>query len=162
MEHWAVTVDTLYEKALSNTPLLFKPSVQPMEDIIRCLVNDHLQTDEINGLQDILPSPLFSQNSNAINPPMYVAGNIYGLAGATWLLQKEELRTLSRKLSSNLYILPSSIQEIIIIPYTDRISKDNLLTMVQEVNSTQVAPDEFLADNVYLYTREDDSILPLF
>lgn len=162
MEQWVITVDNLYEKALENTPLLFKPSVQPMEDIIRGIISDkHPSGDGTDGMDEFLPE-LLTQQHLFNNPPMFVAGNRCGLGGAAYMLQKGELHTLSHKLNSNLYILPSSIHELMIIPYTDSISKDALLTMVQEVNATQVAPDEFLADNVYLYIREEDTVLPLF
>jgi hypothetical protein len=163
MEQWAVTADILNKKALENTPLLFEFTVQPMEDIISSIINDQLlPCDDNNGMNKNLPDFLYPRNSSGKIPAMYVASNKYGLNGAAWLLQKNELQALSRKLSSNLYILPSSIHEIIVIPYTNGISKNDLFTMVQEVNTTQVAPDEFLADNVYLYTQEDDAILPLF
>jgi hypothetical protein len=163
MEQWAVTVDNLYENAIENTPLLFKPSVQPMEDIIKGIIGDQYSSAEgTDGMNELLPELLIQQNTSSKNPPMLVCGNQYGLGGAAYLLQKDELHKLSRKLNSNLYILPSSVHELIIIPYTDRISKDDLLTMVQDVNATQVAPEEFLADNVYLYTREEDTTLPLF
>jgi hypothetical protein len=163
MEQWGVTIDNLYEKAIENTPLLFIPSVQPMEDIIRGIISDHYPSGEyIGGMDEFLPELLTQQDLSGKNTPMYVAGNKYGLGGAAYLLQKDELHRLSCKLNSNLYILPSSVHELIIIPYTDSISKDNLLTMVQDVNATQVAPDEFLSDNVYLYTQEEDAILPLF
>lgn len=163
MEQWAVTTDSLYEKAIENTPLLFKPSVQPMEDIIKGIIGDQYPSGEgTDDMDELLPELLIQQNSSSQNPPMLVCGNQYGLGGAAYLLQKDELHKLSHKLNSNLYILPSSVHELIIIPYTDRISKDDLLIMVQDVNATQVAPDEFLADNVYLYTQEEDAILPLF
>lgn len=163
MEQWAITVDSLYEKAIENTPLLFKPSVQPMEDIIKGIIGDQYPFDEgTDGMNELLPELLIQQNSSSKNSQMLVCGNQYGLGGAAYLLQKDELHKLSRKLNSNLYILPSSIHELIIIPYSDRISKDDLLTMVQDVNATQVAPDEFLADNIYLYSREEDTTLPLF
>lgn len=163
MEQWGITVDSLYEKAIENTPQLFIPSVQSMEDIIRGIISDQLPSGEdIDGMDELLPELLNQQNPPYRNPPMYVAGNQYGLGGAIWLLQSEELHKLSRKINSNLYILPSSVHELIIIPYTERISKDDLFTMVKDVNATQVALDEFLADNVYLYTREEDTILPLF
>ena len=161
MERWTVTVDAIYSKALENTPHLFEASVQPMEDIIRGIINDKHPSSG-SSMDEIIPDILSDYSSSGKISPMYVAGNTYGLGGAAWLLQRDELRTLSRKLNTSLYILPSSIHELIIIPYSDRISKNDLLTMVQEVNSTQVATDEFLADNVYLYTRKDDAILPLF
>jgi hypothetical protein len=163
MEQWAVTVDSLYEKAIENTPRLFEPSVQPMENIIRGIISNQIPSGEnFDYMDECFPELLTQQDSSGKNSPMYVASNKCGLGGATFLLQNNELHKLSHKLNSNLYILPSSVHELIIIPYTDKISKDDLLSMVKDVNATQVAPEDFLADNVYLYSREEYTTLPLF
>lgn len=163
MDQWAVTVEELYEKALENTPVLFEATVQPMEDVIRGILGDENPlVEEDNFMDEFLSDALSDQQSSCSNSSMFVAGNNYGLSGASWLLQRNELHALSRKLSSSLYILPSSVHELIVIPCSDRISKNALLSMVQEVNSTQVAPEDFLSNNVYLYTIEDDILLPLF
>ncbi len=163
MDQWAITVEELYEKALENTPILFKATVQPMEDVIRGILGDENPLiEEDNSMDEFLSDALSDQQLSCSNSSMFVAGNKYGLSGASWLLQRNELHALSHKLSSSLYILPSSVHELIVVPCSDRISKNALFSMVQEVNSSQVAPEEFLSNNVYLYTMEDDTLLPLF
>jgi hypothetical protein len=163
MDLWAVTVEELYEKALENTPVLFESTVQPMEDVIRGILGAEDQLiEEDNSMDEFISDVLSDQYASCSNSSMFVAGNKNGLGGASWLLQRNELQALSHKLGSSLYILPSSVHELIVVPCSDRISKNALLSMVQEVNSTQVAPEEFLSNNVYLYTMEDDTLLPLF
>ena len=44
------------------------------------------------------------------------------------------------------------------IPVSDQMEVEALRSMVREVNATQVAPEEVLSDNVYIYRREDDKI----
>lgn len=164
MERWGITLDILHTVALDNTPLLFESTVRPMNDVIRGLVLDQLPTsDTIDDFDDILSEILEQNNTNNSKHPMFVASNKAGLNGASWLLQRNEIKQLSKSLHTNLYILPSSVHEVIIVPSNEvGISENDLYQMVCDVNATQVAPNEFLSDNVYLYTREDDSLIPLY
>ncbi len=163
MERWEVTADTLYSEALENTPLLFEASVKPMDEIIRSMAYGQPPASESDGLLNEAMSDILQQHSIPWQKqPMYVAGNKSALNGAVWMLQKNEVRDLSKKLDCSLYILPSSVHEVIVVPFTECIPRDTLHRMVQEVNATQVAPDEFLSDNVYFYNQEDDTLLPLY
>ncbi len=47
---------------------------------------------------------------------------------------------------------------MILVPVNDRFDPDELRAMVSEINTTQVAPDEVLSDNVYIYRRGADGI----
>ena len=88
--------------------------------------------------------------------PMYVITNESKLFGATVLAYKDELKRLADSLNSDLYILPSSVHEIIAVPTNAFDDLSQLQAMVPEVNNTQVQPDEVLSDQVYRYTRETD------
>ena len=49
------------------------------------------------------------------------------------------------------YVLPSSIHEVLIIPVSDGIDRDYLEEMVKSVNRDEVAPEDRLSDQVYLF-----------
>lgn len=49
-------------------------------------------------------------------------------------------------------MLPSSIHEVLIIPYSSLFNLDDLTEMVKEVNATQVEAYEQLADRAYKLT----------
>lgn len=49
------------------------------------------------------------------------------------------------------YILPSSIHEVLIVPATCGLDRDELKEMVCTVNRDQVAPEDQLSDEVYFY-----------
>ena len=51
----------------------------------------------------------------------------------------------------NFFIVPSSVHETILVPCEDTLEVQRLNEMVQEVNATQVQPEEVLADHVYMY-----------
>ena len=88
---------------------------------------------------------------------MYVATNRWKLGGASSMLFADEFRWLAQELGSDLYILPSSIHEVLLLPESAG-SPEELAGIVREVNRTQVLPEERLSDNVYLYERKSGSV----
>ena len=74
------------------------------------------------------------------------------------MLYKDPLRDFANYMGHDLYILPSSIHEVILIPAYDHDSYDELTSMVKEVNSTQLSKEEILSDHVYFYSRETGQI----
>ena len=78
--------------------------------------------------------------------------------GASVMLYKDPLRDFANYMGHDLYILPSSIHEVILIPAYDHDSYDELTSMVKEVNSTQLSKEEILSDHVYFYSRETGQI----
>jgi hypothetical protein len=58
-------------------------------------------------------------------------------------------------------LLPSSIHEMLLMPCESKPSKEEIRKLektVRTVNKEQVAREELLSDNVYLYDREQDKI----
>ena len=74
--------------------------------------------------------------------------------GAATLLDKNLMGEIVETLG-DIYILPSSIHEVLIIPIRTSMEVEALHSMVCEVNDTQVAPEERLSNHVYKYTVED-------
>ena len=90
--------------------------------------------------------------------PLLVLTNSRRYLGAACILYRGVLERFAKKLGENLYILPSSVHEVILLPETKVNSSKNLLRMVMEVNRTQLAPEEVLSDTVYYYDRKSGKI----
>jgi len=91
---------------------------------------------------------------------MYVITNQERYFGAAVLLYKDVFKNFATEKEEDLYILPSSTHEVIVIPASlaQYQGIKGLKEMVKEVNSTHVEPEEFLSDNIYFYDRQTDSI----
>ena len=90
---------------------------------------------------------------------LFVLSNTRRLEGAAEILLDETKEKLVEKFrGSNLFILPSSIHELILIPDTEGFDAETLLLMVQEVNETEVDEKDFLADAVYLFNGNTKEI----
>jgi hypothetical protein len=46
------------------------------------------------------------------------------------------------QMKQKIYVLPSSIHELILVPDNGDMNKNYMMQMVREVNSTEVRPDE--------------------
>ncbi len=89
---------------------------------------------------------------------MTVCSNKQRVFGASFMLYADLLGQLAEQKASDLYILPSSIHEILAIKAVQSTDEMELVSMVREVNDTQVAPNEILSYSVYKYSREDGTI----
>ena len=143
---WNVTEDEIYNDALKNTPVLLAGSIVPMSKILREIagtapVDNDEKVCEYTG-EDIL----------------YVLTNSSRVNGAACILYDNLLKKFANDVHSDLYILPSSVHEVIIVPKKNAFDKSELADMVREVNEQGVSQDEILSDNVYEYNRKNGLI----
>ncbi len=83
-------------------------------------------------------------------PEMYVISNTGRMFGASVLLYAQYFDALAQKLG-NLYILPSSVHEVIAIPASMESNVGNLMKMVRTINETTVSEEEFQSNSIYFY-----------
>lgn len=141
LKNWNVTIDDVYKAALKNTPDLLHSKISSMTALFeKCGVN--VDVEEVD-LKDYVPSD------------MYVLTNESKLNGAACILYENVLYDFAQKLGADLYILPSSVHEVILLPKLSMFEKDELVNMVKEVNTEGVAADEVLSDHVYEYNRTE-------
>lgn len=84
--------------------------------------------------------------------PIYVVSNRSRIRGAAMILSNTVMNQLHECLGSCFAILPSSIHEILATPIKpgDKAYVEELLSMVREINATEVDPEDQLADCVYI------------
>lgn len=123
----------LYNLAMTNTKKLFPPAVYTMQDLLAQM-----------GVSSIdLSDPV----------PMYIITNKHRVNGAASILYDDVLYDLANKLDTNLYLLPSSIHEVIAIPFKPESLKD-LEEMVCDININEVDVSDRLSNAVYVYDKE--------
>ena len=94
---------------------------------------------------------------DGVVPQMMVVTNAERQLGANCLLMQEAFAQLADSFGQDLWILPSSVHEVIVVPEATG-DRDTLTNMVREVNSTVVEPSEVLSDHVYRFSREGNAI----
>ncbi len=145
LQLWGQTAETLAGIAAENSERILPPKLRSMNSLIgEMLPQQHLPTV-------VLPEdPLY---------PMYVLTNTQNLFGASCILYKNLIHSYADQFCADLYILPSSIHEVILIPASDDSKLEEFSEMVREVNETQVASEEVLSDHAYYYSLSQDRIL---
>lgn len=85
--------------------------------------------------------------------PFYVISNRCKVNGASAILNKKVLSDFGRRYNTDkIVVLPSSVHEMFVAPYTEELDLDTFTNMVTEVNNTQVEPTEGLTDRAYIIT----------
>lgn len=74
------------------------------------------------------------------------------------MLYEGILKDFAAVLEYDLIILPSSVHEVLLVPYEEDLCMEELKEMVRHINRTEVAKEEVLSDNVYCYSRKTDKI----
>ena len=131
LEIWGVTADEVMEEAFENAPRLMPPTFRHLNEIINPLMEEDEAEDE---------------------DELYVISNRYYAGGAAVAFYPGFLDCVGMALDKDLFILPSSVNELIVVTDNGE-DPGKLLEIVKEVNRTQVAPGDVLTDAVYHYSR---------
>ena len=145
LDLWQVTVSQLYEQACQTTPLLLPYDFRNMTAIL-------------SDMGDAAPASGQNQADAASFCPMYVLTNNQKLYGAGCMLYPGLLESISEKLDHDLFLLPSSIHEMILLPADNRAYSAELADMVAQINRTELAAEEVLSDQVYYYSRAQQAL----
>ena len=143
-----MTEQQLYEKAAIDTRELFPPTVTDINSELRNILASY-------GVDGGAADAYFAETPMKV--PMYVISNSIRRNGAVSMLYEEELHGLAESMGTGLYILPSSVHEVIAVPAAGY-NPDELVQMVSEINMKEVQPNERLSDRVYRYDRESRKI----
>ena len=139
MPYWNVSTDTLFESAKINTPKLLP---YYFDDIFSVLQN-------VSDLSEFSKNQLY---------PLYVLTNSEKLFGAAVILYPNLLSSIAKKMNHDLIIIPSSLHEVLLLPAEQGESSEEYSSIIQEVNLSELSPEEILSDHAYYYSRKTDSI----
>lgn len=131
---WGISKDQMMKDARENTEKIFPPVMRKIQSVLPI----HIIEEEI---------------------PLFVMSNGDYMNGASVILYKDVLRDFAKYMEYDLYILPSSIHEVIILLDNEYAkAPEELARMVRETNRIVVDREEILSDHVYYYDREKDEI----
>lgn len=172
IENWEIDADTLRKVAFNNTWEKFPPVIRKMEDIIAemimgdllddCDDDDFVREDFQYGnygfaeVENIIREEVESLKAEK-EIDMYVLTNSIKTNGATCITYPNIIKEFAKKYDRDIYIIPSSIHEVILIPGTYW-EKEKINKMILEVNANELDPVEILSDHVYVFSKDDEVI----
>lgn len=131
---WGIQEEELKKTAYANAPVIKPPVMKSMTDTLI----------ELNG---ILPMPL--QEDDVL--PMYVLSNAEKVNGAAVMAYSDIFSNISAKIGDELYIIPSSVHEVIIIPKKGE--AEDIKRMISVVNTGELDSEDVLSDSLYQYSK---------
>lgn len=138
LERWGVSWEDVVKKARENTKVLFPMKIMSMGEVLQRIVPD-------------MPKI----------PSLYVLTNERELNGATCITYEEELWEIAKKFGSDIYILPSSIHEVLLVVGGSDFEVRRLQAIVKDANNTVVRPDEILSYQVYYLSSKTGKVTVL-
>lgn len=140
LQYWGVTEEELWETAKNN--------FLKEEFLIR-----HIDEEIGLPMQYLDKFANLSDQKNEI----YVLTNEYRNRGAAGMLRIDLLWTFADHVQSDLYILPSSLNEVILLPDRGNKAPEFLRALVKR-NNRDYATEEELSENIYYYRRTKNRI----
>ncbi|MDO4261685.1 MAG: DUF5688 family protein [Eubacteriales bacterium] len=130
MEKWGLTAAELYRTAHENMPDL--------------------------GVKLIAMSEFLGQEeSECPESGMYILNSRQGEYGAAVFADPRVQRRCAMELGGSYYVLPSSVHEMILLPERTGLDRQELDSLVREVNALCVGPEDLLSDHAYFYHAGD-------
>lgn len=180
MAGWRITREELRDIAFENTWKKFPVVVRRMEDVVsEMILNDILGDEEwvdeyddeyddgfisedtkygeytYAELKDVVREEIEDLKVEDLN--MYVMSNTMKFNGATCITYPNAIRDFAMEHNCDVYIIPSSIHELILIPDI-RCSVETINDLIKDVNRRQLDPVEILSDHAYVYRLDTGEI----
>lgn len=131
-----MTEEEIYAVALANTLRLFPPKLMNLGRYVEMSIGAELPLggDEVTT---------------------YILTNQKEVDGAVYFMSPEVVGAIAEALEDDLYILPSSVNEVLLVRASElEDGVDKLKEMVRDANETVVAEKDILSYNVYHYDKE--------
>ncbi len=130
LKEWGISKEEIYCIAKENTLKLFPPVLKRLDIMLK----------EMNCAENVIDGT-----------KLYILTNKAGVNGATSMIYEDIIKAFAVEHSTDVYILPSSIHEVLLLPHEEGMDKNEIEEMVREINTYVVSKMEYLSDNVYKY-----------
>ncbi|MBQ5951318.1 MAG: hypothetical protein IJL66_04140 [Lachnospiraceae bacterium] len=153
---WDISEQEAFAMAEENAPRLLPPSLAVLSEILQELAESGAMQSV--SIEAPTPDETLARIFRGETPGCdLVLSNIHFRSGAAAMFYPGLLRRIAGVLGSDLYLLPSSVHEVILVPVSIPATRLDLARTVQEINRTVVREEDRLSDRVYVYRRETDT-----
>lgn len=146
METFGITKEQLHADAIANSPRILPPHIESMESMLSSMMGF--------GVAKAVPQ-VFAEQLEGIDinrdGGMAVLTNSQKVNGAAVMFYPDVMKQIGDSQQVNIFILPSSTHEVILVPDNGSLKLKDLEDMVKSINSAEVAPQDRLSDTVYHY-----------
>ena len=140
---WGKTPEQLLQQAVGNNDAQ-EITAAPLLDVINSALPEQYQIVPGENLEPV---------------PIYMLSN--GKAhdyGASVIVSENVRKDLCGRFGQDMYVLPSSVHELMLVPVDVNVSAGELQRLVESVNRESVSTQDWLSDSVYLLHADDASV----
>ena len=138
---WEVSDQELHDKAMEN--IAERPPV--FQNIESVLFGDRENLE----IEDVEPEDY--------NMPFFILTNEQKTKGAVMAVNPKTMDRIAAKFG-DVYVIPSSVDETLIVPKSAVDDVQELAKIVRQVNDSEVRPEDQLSNNVYEYDSETHTL----
>lgn len=138
LKDWGISMHTLKMQAIEN------------------MDKDGYSIQPIHRFLSTLDEEFASENADII--PLYLLTNQTSFFGAAGILNTDLIAEFAEEIGQNLYIIPSSVHELLLLPDDGQTNIEYFDLMIDEVNRSLVEPQNILSNHAYYYDRITDEI----
>lgn len=135
-----LTEEMLYDLAMVNTRRILPPVIGTLDNLM----------SDISPELTLVKRPLELQ--------LFYIGNESAQYGAANMLYEDIFDDLSEKIGTDLYIMPSSVHEVLAIS-VKRVDPTDLVQLVSFVNENALELKDKLSNQIYLYDRKQHKVM---
>ena len=143
MSHWRITEEELWETAWNNL-YCERFYIQNLNEVLRSEIKEREMEIDAKLLKNDLP--------------LYLLSNKERVYGARGILRTDLLQAFAMGADSNLYILPSSIHELILLPDNGDYYVEEMRKVVKTINETEVPETERLSETIYYFRKDSGTV----
>ncbi len=135
MEQFKIDKETLHRDAMENTQRMFPTEIVNIRDVLW----ESNEMDESPELQVLWQSI----------PRMYILTNVQKKDGAAGILNPVVMDQIAAQIGEDIYVIPSSVHELILVPKLPNMNRRAVEEMIHEVNGDMLYPEEILSEHAY-------------
>lgn len=147
---WNIGLDELYCTALFNTIREFPWKLDSLADVI----TDYIKQNVSHKMAGEIKRELEVLEGAEDRVDMHILTNDTGINGAACMLYDNVIENFAKAKNSNVFILPLSVHELMLVPEQQNTDPQFLAELVVEANQNAVGLIDLLSDNIYYYDMD--------
>ena len=145
-EYLSMNEEMLFEKAYENTKRILPAHIVDMDEVI---YNIFARKGMTRQETDIIANQVPRESR------IYVLTNSMRFVGAGVILYDDMLLEMTKRLGSDIYVIPISVNEVMVTSVNGLKDPKDLACMLQHTNTEFEDIDDKLSENVYLYSASN-------
>ena len=140
LRYWDITSEELWENVMESAvkiaPVKIRNIIQTLEEIRKIRIIGYENPDR-----------------------MLVVSNEDNFFGAGAIFYPGVLKDLARRFGTDLYVVPASVHEVIVVSAKDKEDGYDIIhEILEDVNAHDIPPMDILSNNVYIYDCKSDKL----